>query len=332
MSSNAATVDPSARSLRAFTGALAQGRLAHAILVQGGHAPALEAAGLDLAGRLLNTKDPSRHPDFFTLRPSGKARFISVDPLREFVGKIRLSASAGPRKVGVVYEADRMMIPAANAFLKTLEEPPADTTLFLLTTRPNDLLATIRSRCFHLRLPASATPLADADWLAWRADYAAWLGRLSTSTGEKAAASDLVLGAYGLGARFENILHRLADSSWEETKTRLPEGLGEEEIEAVQTGLHKGLRASLLVELEQATRDFALALSAGQQNAAQPSAAANPAHASVQRSALQLNALRLARAVTDLEKISGLLEVNLAEAAALEFFLLRSLRHWTAKN
>ncbi|MGA2051689.1 MAG: DNA polymerase III subunit gamma/tau [Opitutales bacterium] len=324
MSSSAATVDPSgglaARSLQAFSDALARDRLAHAILVHGDHASALETACLGLAGRLLNSKDPARHPDFFALRPSGKARFIRVDPLRDFVAKIRLSAAAGPRKVGVVYEADRMMIPAANAFLKTLEEPPADTTLFLLSTRPNDLLATIRSRCFHLRLPAAALPLADPAWHEWRADYSAWLQRLSIAAnpGDKAAASDLLLGAYGLGARFEAILQRLGDAAWEDAKTRLPEGLAEEEVEAIQTGLHKGLRSSLLVELEQATRDFALAPPAG--TIVPPT-----------QSAIQQKAPRLARAVADLEKIAGLLEVNIAEAAALEFFLLRSLRHWTAK-
>jgi DNA polymerase-3 subunit delta' len=318
MSSSAATVDPAggpaARSLQAFTDALARGRLAHAILVHGDHAPALESACLGLAGRLLNSKDPARHPDFFALRPGGKARFIRVDPLREFVGKIRLSAAAGPRKVGVVYEADRMMVPAANAFLKTLEEPPADTTLFLLSTRPNDLLPTIRSRCFHLHLPATAMPLADSGWQEWRADYAAWLQRLSTAAGpsDKAATCDLLLGAYGLGARFEAILQRLADASWEDAKTRLPDGLAEEEIEAMQTGLHKGLRSTLLVELEQATRDFALAGSPPPP--------------------IRDRAPRLARAVADLEKVARLLEVNIAEAAALEFFLLRSLRHWTAKN
>jgi DNA polymerase-3 subunit delta' len=321
MNSSAATVDAPARSaaraLRAFTDSLDRGRLAHAILVHGDHPPALELACLDLAGRLLATPTPARHPDFFTLRPSGKARFIRVDPLREFVAKIRLSASAGPRKVAVVYEADRMMIPAANAFLKTLEEPPADTTLFLLTTRPNDLLPTIRSRCFHLRLPTASTPLTDADWQAWRADYAAWLTNLSggSLTGDKAAACGLVLAAYGLGARFESILEHLTDAAWTDAKARLPDGLDDEEIEAMQTGLHKGLRASLLVELEQATRDFALG---------RPGDPAGP----VTRD----RAARLTRAIADLEKIAGLLEVNLAEAAALEFFLLRSLRHWTAKN
>jgi DNA polymerase-3 subunit delta' len=293
--------------------------------VHGAHGPALESAAHTLAGRLLNQPDPLRHPDFFTLRPSGKARFIRVDPLREFVGKIRLSASAGPRKVGVVYDADRMMIPAANAFLKTLEEPPADTTLFLLSTRPNDLLATIRSRCFHLHLPASATALPDPAWQAWRVDYSAWLARLSASSSaapNKSATCDLVLAAYGLGARFESILQNLAESAWTDAKARLPEGLGDEEIDAVQTGLHKGLRSSLLIELEQATRDFALA----------DSAATLAPHSADQQNTLRERAVRLGRAVADLEKISGLLEVNIAEAAALEFFLLRSLRHWTAKN
>ncbi len=314
MSSNAATVetpDPlAAPALRAFTDALARGRLAHAILVHGDHPPALEAACLVLGAKLLNVPDPSRHPDFFTLRPEGKARFIKVDSLREFVRKIQLSASAGPRKVGVVYEADRMQSAAANAFLKTLEEPPSDTTLFLLTTHPYDLLPTIRSRCFHLRLPAASTPLTDPAWQAWRTDYAAWLERL-TST-DKISTTDTVLAAYGLGARFESVLERLTESAWAEAKPRLPDSLEDEEIEAIKTGLHKGARTGLLVEVEQSTRDFALA---------HPAEAGTASRAS-----------RLSRAVADLEKIAGLLEVNLSEAAALEYFLLRSLRHWTAKN
>jgi DNA polymerase-3 subunit delta' len=303
------------RSLRAFTDALNRGRLAHAILVHGDHAAALETACLCLAGKLLNVADPARHPDFFALRPEGKARFIKVDALREFIRKIQLTAAAGPRKVGVVYEADRMMPPTANAFLKTLEEPPDGTTLFLLTTRPNDLLPTIRSRCFHLRLPAASAPLADEGWRAWLADYAAWLGQLAgggSLAGDKTAACGLVLGAYGLGARFENTLHRLADTAWEEAKLKLPAGLEDEELEAAQSGLQRGVRDSLLVELEQATRDFALA---------KPN---DPAIAH--------RAARLARGVADLEKISGLLKVNLNDAAALEYFLLRSLRHWTAKH
>jgi DNA polymerase-3 subunit delta' len=298
------------RSLRAFTSALQKGRLAHAILIHGDHPPALESACLELAGRLLNAGEVTKHPDFFGLRPSGKARTIKVDALREFLRKIQLTASAGPRKVGVVYEADRMPVAAANAFLKTLEEPPADTTLFLLTTRPNDLLATIRSRCFHLKLPSASAALTDADWLAWRTDYAAWLGRLISE--DKPRPTDLVFGAYGLGARFEGILQRLGDAAWEKAKADLPEHLEDEEMDAAQAGLHKGMRTSLLVEIEQATRDFALA--------------------SPSEPAIVNRAVRLGRAVGDLEKISGLLEVNLNEAAALEYFLLRSLRHWTAKN
>jgi len=312
MSSSAAMSEPESapRSLRAFTAALARGRLAHAILVHGDHPPALAAACEELAARLLNTGDAAKHPDFFALRPSGKARFIKVDDLREFLHKIQLTASAGPRKVGVVYEADRMQAPTSNALLKTLEEPPDGTTLFLLTTRPNDLLPTIRSRCFHLRLPAASAPLGDEEWRAWRTDYAAWLTRLTGT--EKVPPGELVLTAYGLGARFEATLHRLTDTDWEKAKANLPAGLDDEEITAAQAGLHKGLRASLLVEIEQATRDFALG------------SAGHPA--------LAARAARLARAIADLEKISSLLEVNLKEDAALEYFLLRSLRHWTAKN
>ena len=97
--------------------------------------------------------------------------------------------------------------------------------------------------------------------LAWRTDYTAWLNRLSS--GEKTPPSDLVLGAYGLGARFEGILQRLAEAAWEKAKTALPDHLDDEEMDAAQSGLHKGMRSSLLVEIEQATRDFALASAYG---------------------------------------------------------------------
>jgi DNA polymerase-3 subunit delta' len=206
-----------------------------------------------------------------------------------------------------------MQTAAANAFLKTLEEPPADTTLFLLTTRPYDLLPTIRSRCFHLRLPATVAMVQDEPWQTWKTDYAAWLARLAASgAGGKLEPCDLVLTAYGLGARFEAILQRLSETAAEAGQAGQPPHLDDEELEAFRVGRHKGVRTSLLAELEQATRDFALA------DPGRPGAADR--------------AIRLGRTVADLEKTTGLLEVNLKEADALEFFLLRSLRHWTAKN
>src|SRR6185295_404205 len=147
--------------------AIARERLSHSLLLQGDDLETLVAVAHGIADRLLNGEPDRRaaatfpvdqHPDCFQLRPSGKARFIRIgdsasDPgtMREFINKLAVSAAVAPRKVGIVHEADRMNIQTANAFLKTLEEPPPNTALLLLTTRPYALLPTIRSRVLHFR-------------------------------------------------------------------------------------------------------------------------------------------------------------------------------------
>ncbi len=285
-----------------------QGRLPHGILLFGDALEGLQQVAHSLAGKLLEAKnDPVKHPDFFALRPANKMRQIGADETRAVIGQIQRTANQGGRKVAVIYEADRMNKAAANAFLKTLEEPPADTTIFLLTTRPYDLLATIRSRCMNLRLPAGLDQLDDPEWRALIEDYKAWLGIVTSGKMDKAAVTNLILGIYGIVARFTATLKRLSDEAWAVEKANLPEDISSEEQDALETGARKGLRARLLTELERATRDFATA---------DPS---------------QVPAKQLARATAALERSAGLLEVNFQDPAALELFMLRSLRIWTGR-
>jgi DNA polymerase III subunit delta' len=152
--------------------AIARKRLSHSLLLHGDDLETLVSVAHGIADRLLNGEPDDRaavtfsteqHPDCFHLRPSGKARFIRIgdsatDPgtMREFINKVSVSSAVAARKVGLVHEADRMNIQTANAFLKTLEEPPANTTLLLVTTRPYALLPTIRSRVLHFRFPSAA--------------------------------------------------------------------------------------------------------------------------------------------------------------------------------
>jgi DNA polymerase III subunit delta' len=86
---------------------------------------------------------------------------ITVDEVRRLRNFFNLSATDGGRRVVIVDPADEMNPSAANAILKVLEEPPARTTLLLVTHRPSGLLPTIRSRCRVLRCQA-----LDADALA----------------------------------------------------------------------------------------------------------------------------------------------------------------------
>lgn len=84
---------------------------------------------------------------------------IPVDEVRRLRGFFAMSAADGGRRVVIVDSADELNPSAANAILKTLEEPPAGAVLLLVSHRPAGLLPTIRSRCRALRL--AALPAAD---------------------------------------------------------------------------------------------------------------------------------------------------------------------------
>ena len=89
--------------------------------------------------------DDGNHPDLQIIRPSGA--WIKIDQIRELQKRIIYRPLEGVRKVYILAEAERMNLEAANCLLKTLEEPPADSVLILLTTNLDALLPTIRSRC-----------------------------------------------------------------------------------------------------------------------------------------------------------------------------------------
>lgn len=82
---------------------------------------------------------------------------ITVDEIRRLKSFFALSSADGGHRVVIVDSADEMNTSAANALLKLLEEPPADTTLLLISHQPSRLLPTIRSRCRELRLAPLAT-------------------------------------------------------------------------------------------------------------------------------------------------------------------------------
>ncbi len=296
--------------------AIAKQRLSHSLLLHGDDLPTLVLIAQAIADRLLNPPGakaqfgPAQHPDCFSLRPAGKMRQIGAEATRALIGKVQVSASVATRKVAILHEVDRMNLAAANIFLKTLEEPPAHTTLLLLTTRPYALLPTIRSRVLHFRFPSAALPLEQPGLQAWLGDYRDWLGRLAEGVGDKRNVADHVFTVYGLVARFNALLDAATAAAWEVEKTKLPPDIEEDEQVAIETGLANGLRARIFAELERATREFALPrLQAGDAGT---------------RAAL-------IGAIAQLEHDVGLLRLNLNEAAALEHFLLSSLRLWAKR-
>jgi DNA polymerase-3 subunit delta' len=242
-----------------------------------------------------------------------KAGKSADDPgtMREFIRKIAVTASSGDHKVGIVHEADRMNIATANIFLKTLEEPPANTTLLVLTSRPYALLTTIRSRCLTFRFPSAEVGFLPDGWRAWIEDYQAWLGRLSGGVTDRAAAADAIFAAYGLVSRFGVILDAATGEAWKAQKKDLPADLEDDEKVAIEAGLANGLRLKLFAGIEHATRDFALErISTGDETYRRA----------------------FTTAIGKLEHAVGLLRVNLNALAALESFLLASLRLWAARG
>lgn len=156
-------------------GAHERERLAHAFLISG----PVGSGKQELASRIVQLVNPPEEeataslfgepeepvppkpldelqgPYVTVVRPRSKSRQILIDEVRELEREMYLTAPRGTWKVGVIIDADRMRDAPANAFLKTLEEPPPGCLLLLLTANPEALLPTIRSRCVDLVLQST---------------------------------------------------------------------------------------------------------------------------------------------------------------------------------
>lgn len=91
------------------------------------------------------------HADIHTIAPLPDKRDISIEQLREMQRTLSLRPYEAPRKACIIEPAERMSVNAANSLLKTLEEPPGDALIILLTENAGMLLPTIRSRCQLIR-------------------------------------------------------------------------------------------------------------------------------------------------------------------------------------
>ncbi|MDD9875576.1 MAG: hypothetical protein OXU22_08605 [Gammaproteobacteria bacterium] len=152
------------------------------------------ASGRGACGRCRNCKlfNAATHPDFHVLtterewrdgrlrltaeycnryqdisareKRANPGQVISVDQVRLLIERFHAHAHTALRKIALLMPADRMNINAANALLKLLEEPPAHSVLILVSAVPGYLPATIRSRCFQIKIPPPDLDTARA-WL-----------------------------------------------------------------------------------------------------------------------------------------------------------------------
>lgn len=191
------------RAVGALQRALNRGRVAHAYLFCGPAGCGKHTTGLAVAAALNCTSAPNEgcgecescqkiaannHPDVQTLQREGAAQIIPIKVIRErVIPQLGMPPHEGAARVYLIEEATSMQDPAANALLKTLEEPPARTHFIFGTTAPDKLLPTIRSRCQRINFgalpPDLRAELDDDDEAAVRlADLAHRLHAAATAT------------------------------------------------------------------------------------------------------------------------------------------------------
>jgi len=98
--------------------------------------------------------DAGVHPDYLLVSPEGSQ--IRIEEIRPVDNRLSLKPFEGRKKVVIIDDADTMNVFASNAFLKTLEEPPKDSLIILVSSKPDNLPDTIRSRCSRINF----TPLS----------------------------------------------------------------------------------------------------------------------------------------------------------------------------
>lgn len=220
----------------AVADAMARGRMHHAWLLTGPEGVGKASFAYRIARRLLGAaSDPAQgslasrpddpvsrqisarsHPDLMVLERAtedGKPRkSIPVDEARALPGFFANSPAAAPYRVAIIDAADDLNVNAANAVLKTLEEPPERGVLLLISHSPGRLLPTIRSRCRTLAIPAM-----DRGVLAEQLQY-----RLGLGANEAQRLAAMSRGAMGRATRLAQSGAIAADDAARGLLTGLP--------------------------------------------------------------------------------------------------------------
>ena len=153
------------RPLNIVRRALANHTLAHAYLFSGDEGIGKKTTALELAAA-VNCHEPGpdggcgtcpacrqtasrTHPDLHFIEADGDE--IKIDQIRQAQADLSLKPFEGAKKILIVDGAETMNAASSNAFLKTLEEPPGDALIVLISSTPRSLLQTIRSRCQEIR-------------------------------------------------------------------------------------------------------------------------------------------------------------------------------------
>lgn len=320
---------------------LSRGRLGHAYLFSGDSLDDLESLSRNLA-KTLNCErykkgfseeptpcdtclscrkiDHDNHADVRWIRPESKTRIISVEQIRNLMQSVNLKPTEARFKVVTLVSADRMNVQAANAFLKTLEEPPASTVFILSSSDKHRMLETILSRCLHLHCGGGAARVSG--------EMADWVERFSEQAADKRS------GLFGRYRLLDQLLQHLSATkkSVEETMSarspieqyddadpKLVERWKNELAAAIEAE-YRRKRGEILGALQLWFRDVWLAV----RDSSSPGLAAFPGlTASTEAVAGRLDAHKATRNLEVMETTQRLLFTNVQEALALEIGLLK---------
>jgi DNA polymerase-3 subunit delta' len=302
-----------------------QNRLGHAYLISGPSGSGKREVAAELASTVNGTRVDdvfsSKAREIFVAEPESKSRRILIEQIRELEHGLQMRASDGRRKVAIIVEADRLQPQAANAFLKTLEEPPSNSLLLLLSALPEALPDTIVSRCISIPLTANGEEVEMPE----RAEL---VELLRDAAREK---SWSVQQAYGVGQGLQSLLGKIR----EQIKAQTAEALKSEEARYRNStdgawlddreDYYKALTESLYIQHRAALVEVLLefwsdVLRAGSKVARRDLSAANKETAAL---AERFSTPEVLRRIQRLEELRDHLGRNIQEALAFEVALLQ---------
>lgn len=319
---------------------LARGRLGHAYLFTGDSLDELELIAANLA-KTLNCRQPVKtdgvatdccdeclncrkvadgnHADVHWARPESKSRVITIDQMRDVMQQIQLKPTEAGYKIAVIAGADRLNVQAANAFLKTLEEPPQKSVIILLSTEPSRILETILSRCLRLNFATGAARQLSAEQSYWLQQFSSAAANAEKSLfGRYRLLDSLLQKLSGIKEKVEeNLSARSPLEKYADVEKDLREKW-EDELKAAIEAEYRRQRGDILLLLQWWFRDVWLhTLAAGEELLHLPQIAG------ADEVAKRISTRQARENLAVIEQTQRLLHTNVQEALALEVGLLK---------
>ena len=181
------------------------------------------------------------HPDIMWVEPQMKSRKISIDQIRDLQKQVFQTSYSGGWKACVLVGADRIGDQAANAFLKTLEEPPKRCIFFLLTDSPQFLLPTVVSRCQAINVASGLLNLPS--------DLRDKVVDILTHSSAVVSGKRSVITAFGVGERLAGLLGEIKDGIEKEEYQIAEEGSLDEDddtLDARVSSRYREIRSAII--------------------------------------------------------------------------------------